>query len=64
LTGERLTGVVTKVVQAELERQQHQRGIQARVDHVMKIARELRAHMRELASSDRSWLYAEDGLPK
>jgi hypothetical protein len=30
----------------------------------MEIARELRAHMREPVSSDTSWLYDQDGLPK
>jgi antitoxin VapB len=64
LTGESLTSVVTKALQAELERQQRQRDRQARVDHVMEIARELRAHMREPVSSDTSWLYDQDGLPK
>ena len=59
LTGESLTSVVTKPLQAERRRDR-----QARVDHVMKIARELRAHMREPESSDTSWLYDEDGLPK
>ena len=64
LTGGDLTSVVTKALQAELERQQRQRDRQARVDHVMEIARELRAHMREPVSSDTSWLYDQDGLPK
>ena len=64
LTGESLTSVVTEALQAELERQERQRDRQARVDHVMQIARELRAHMREPVSSDTSWLYDEDGLPK
>jgi antitoxin VapB len=64
LTGETLTSVVTKALQAELERQERQRDRQARVDHVMEIARELRAHMREPVSSDTNWLYDEDGLPK
>ncbi len=56
LTGESLTSVVTKGFQAELERQERQRDRQARVDHVMEIAKELRAPMREPASSDTSWL--------
>jgi hypothetical protein len=30
----------------------------------MEIAKEIRAHMREPVSSDTSWLYDEDGLPK
>jgi antitoxin VapB len=64
LTGESLTSVVTKALRAELERQERQRDIQARVDHVMEIAKEIRAHMREPVSSDTSWMYDEDGLPK
>lgn len=64
LTGESLTTVVTKALQAELERQERQRDIQARVDRVMAIAKEIRAHMREPVSSDTSWMYDEDGLPK
>jgi antitoxin VapB len=64
LTGESLTAVVTKALRAELEREERQRDVQARVDHVMAIAKEIRAHMREPVSSDTSWLYDEDGLPK
>jgi antitoxin VapB len=64
LTGESLTAVVTKALQAALERQERQRDIQARVDRVMEIAKEIRAHMREPVSSDTSWMYDENGLPK
>lgn len=64
LTGESLTSVVTKALQAELERQERRRDIQARVDHVMAIAKEIRAHMDEPVTSDTSWLYDENGLPK
>jgi antitoxin VapB len=64
LTGESLTSVVTKALQAELERQERQRDLKLRVDRVMAIAKEIRAHMREPASSDTSWMYDENGLPK
>lgn len=64
LTGESLTSVVTKALQAELERLERQRDTQARVDHVMAIAKEIRAHMREPVNSDTSWMYDENGLPK
>jgi antitoxin VapB len=64
LTGESLTGVVTKALRAELDRQERQRDIRARVDHVMAIAKEIRGHMREPVSSDTSWMHDEDGLPK
>ena len=64
LTGESLTSVVTKALRAELDRRERQCDMQARVDHVMEIAKEIRAHMREPVSSDTSWMYDEDGLPK
>ena len=64
LTGESLTRVVTKALRAELERLERQHDVQARVDRVMEIAKEIRAHMREPVSSDTSWMYDEDGLPK
>ena len=64
LTGESLTSVVTKALRAELERQARQRDVKARVDRVMEIAKEIRAHMREPISSDTSWMYDENGLPK
>ena len=57
LTGESLTSVVTKALRAELEREEKQRDIKTRVDRVMEIAREIRAHMREPVSSDTSWMY-------
>jgi len=63
LTGESVTSVVTKALQAELERQEHQRDIQARVDRALEIGKEIRAHMREPVSSDTSWMYDENGLP-
>ncbi len=65
LTGESLTSIVTKALQAEPERQERQRDIQARVDHVMEIAKDIRAHMREPVSSDTNWMYDDEtGLPK
>ena len=42
-----------------------ERGGTTRVDRVMEIAREIRAHMREPVSSDTSWMYDDEtGLPK
>jgi antitoxin VapB len=65
LTGESLTSVVTRALRAELEREEKQRDIKTRVDGVMEIAREIRAHMREPVSSDTSWMYDDEtGLPK
>jgi antitoxin VapB len=64
LTGESLTAIVTRLLRTELEREERKRDVQARVDHVMAIAKEIRAHMREPVSSDTSWMYDENGLPK
>src|SRR5271170_1660411 len=64
LTGESLTAVVTKALQAELDRQERQRDIDAKVERMLEMGREIRAHMREPVSSDTSWMYDEDGLPK
>ena len=64
LTGESLTSIVTRLLEAELERQERQRDIQARVDRVMAMAKEIRAHMREPVNSDTNWMYDENGLPK
>jgi len=64
LTGESLTSVVTKALQAELERQERARDLNERVERMLAMGREIRAHMREPVSSDTSWMYDEDGLPK
>jgi len=64
LTGESLTAVVTKALQAELERQERQRDIDLKVKRMLEMGREIRAHMREPVSSDTGWMYDENGLPK
>ncbi len=64
LTGESLTSVVTKALQAELDRQERQRDIDVTVERMFEMGREIRAHMREPVSSDTNWMYDEDGLPK
>jgi antitoxin VapB len=64
LTGESLTSVVTRALQAELEREERQRDLKTRVDRIMAIAKEIPAHMREPVTSDTSWMYDENGLPK
>ena len=56
--------MVTKALQAELDRQERARDLKARVDRVMEMAKEIRAHMREPVSSDTSWMYDDNGLPK
>ena len=64
LTGESLTTVVTRALQAELERQERQRDIDGTVERMLAMGKEIRAHMREPVSSDTSWMYDEDGMPK
>ena len=64
LTGESLTSVVIKALRTELERRERELDVEAEVDRIMAIAKEIRAHMREPVSSDTSWMYGEDGLPK
>ena len=64
LTGENLTMAVTAALRERLERERNSRDRQDRVDQVMAIAREIRAHLPASASSDHNWLYDEDGLAK
>jgi antitoxin VapB len=63
-TGESLTAVVTKALQAELDRTERQGDIDQRVRRMLEMGREIRAPMREPVSSDTSWMYDENGLPK
>ena len=65
LTGESLTSVVTKALQAELERQERARDREERLRRVREITADIRHHLRHpLPSSDTSWMYDEDGLPR
>lgn len=64
LTGESLTSVVTRALQAELEREERQRDLKDKVERMLAMGREIRAHMREPVGSDTNWMYDEDGLPK
>jgi len=63
MTGDSLTAVVTKALRTELQRQERERGIEAQVQKMLAMGREIRAHMREPVSSDMSDLYDENGLP-
>jgi antitoxin VapB len=63
LTGESLTTVVTKALQAELDREEREHGIEARVEEILAAGREIRAHLREPITSDHSCLYDENGFP-
>ncbi len=40
-----------------------ERDVRERVDRMLALGREIRAHMTEPVSSDHSWLYDENGLP-
>lgn len=64
LTGESMTAVVTRALQAELDREQRRRDVAETVERMLEMGREIRAHMREPVSSDTSWMYDENGLPK
>jgi len=64
LTDESLTSVVIGALRAELERHERQRDVAAKVERMLAIGREIRAHMREPVSSDTGWMYDENGLPK
>jgi antitoxin VapB len=63
LTGDSLTAVVTKALRAELDRKERDRDIQAKVQRMLAMGREIRAHMTEPVSSDLSDLYDENGSP-
>ncbi len=64
LTGESLTAVVTKALKAELERQQRARDVEEKVERMLALGREIRAHLRVPITSDHSCLYDEDGFPR
>jgi antitoxin VapB len=65
LTGESLTTVVTKALQAELDREQRLRDKAERKARLLKLAEEIRANMEPGITSDHSWLYDDEtGLPK
>jgi antitoxin VapB len=65
LTGEGLTAVVTKALQAELDRQERTRDREERLQRVRQITADIRHHLRHpLPLSDINWMYDEDGLPR
>ena len=63
LTGKSLTTVVTKALQAELDREQRARDIDDKVERMLALGREIRAHMTIPITSDHSCLYDENGFP-
>jgi len=64
LTGESLTSVVTKALRSELERQESAHDVEAEVERMLAMGREIRSHMTEPVSSDLSDLYDENGFPR
>jgi antitoxin VapB len=64
LTGESLTAAVTAALRERLEREQRARDLETRRRRLTELATEIRSHMREPVSSDHSWLYDENGLPR
>jgi antitoxin VapB len=64
LTGESLTAAVTEALRERLERERRVREKAEKVERIMALAREIRAHMTEpVASSDTDELYDQDGFP-
>ena len=63
LTGESVTAAVTRALRERLDRERRVRTKAARMEAMLAMGREIRAHMREPVSSDTGWLYDEDGLP-
>jgi antitoxin VapB len=64
LTGESLTTVVITALKAKLERQQRARDGEEKVEHMLALGREIRAHLPVPITSDHSCLYDEDGFPR
>ena len=64
LTGESLTSVVTKALRSELERQESAHDVEAEIERMLAMGREIRSHMTEPVSSDLSDLYDENGFPR
>ena len=63
LTGESLTSVVTKALQAELERHERAQDREERLRRVREITADIRHHLKHpLPSSNHDWLYNENGL--
>jgi antitoxin VapB len=64
MTGESLTSVVTNALRSELKRRENARDVDAEVERMLAMGREIRGHMTEPVSSDLSDLYDEDGFPR
>ncbi|HEY7576196.1 MAG TPA: type II toxin-antitoxin system VapB family antitoxin [Acetobacteraceae bacterium] len=65
LTGESLTTVVTRALQAELDREERARDREERLGRLRETTADIRRHLRHpLPSSNHDWLYDESGLPR
>ncbi len=65
LTGESLTTAVTTALRERLEREKRSRDGDERLTRLRQITADIRRQMGEpLPSSDHSWLYDDDGLPR
>ena len=65
LTGQSLTSVVIKALQAELAREERSQDREHRLKRVREITADIRRHLRQpMPTSDHDWLYDENGLPK
>jgi antitoxin VapB len=65
LTGQSLTSVVIKALQAELAREERTQDREQRLKRVREITADIRQHLRQpMPGSDHDWLYDENGLPR
>ncbi len=64
LTGQSLTTVVTLALDQLLERESQSRDKAARLARLRELADQIAARMEPGMTSDHSWLYDENGLPK
>lgn len=65
LTGESLTAAVTQALRERLERERRERDVEARLERIMALGREIRERLGpDVHSWDHNDLYDEDGLPK
>jgi antitoxin VapB len=64
ITGESLTSVVTNALRSELIRLEKERDVDAEIERMLAMGREIRSHMKEPVSSDLSDLYDDDGFPR
>jgi antitoxin VapB len=61
LTGESITEAVVSAIRERLERLRER---EAKIQRILATGREIAAHMEPGTTSDHSWLYDENGLPK